>query len=60
VRYFLIDEDELARLERLKQRLYQDQRRMNSDEMRDNAQRLDGVVRAARNYEVSLEDIHSK
>jgi hypothetical protein len=57
VRYFLIDENELARIERVMRRLYDDNRRMNSDEMRDNAQRLDSVTTAARQYEVNLEDL---
>jgi hypothetical protein len=57
MRYFLIDENELARIKRVRDRLYRDMQRMNSDEMRDNAQRLDSVAMAAEQYEIKLEDL---
>lgn len=57
MRYFLIDENELILIERVQRRLYNDQKHMNSDDMRDNAQRLDAVTQAARQNEIKLDEL---
>jgi hypothetical protein len=46
-KYFLIDEDQVARLERLMKRLYTENR-MNGDEMRDAAHTINAVVSTVR------------
>jgi hypothetical protein len=47
--FFVIDSEQLARLERVKKRLFTEMR-MGGDEMRDAAQAIDGVVRGCRDF----------
>jgi hypothetical protein len=47
MKYFIIEEDQLQKLESVAKRLYSEIR-MSGDEMRDSAHRISGVVRLSR------------
>ena len=51
VRYFMIDEEQVRALERLRSRLHSEQR-MDGDEMRDHGHTLDAIVRVVRELEI--------
>lgn len=47
-KYYRATEEDLKPIERVMERLYADMRRLNADDMRDLAQKLDGALRAIR------------